>query len=1195
MRNSFYKAILCLAGIILFVGTSHAQLGATVAVTNTTCGLNNGSAIVTPTGGSGYTYAWSGGIASVTNTANNIPAGNYTVTVTSAGGIVPIYTETFGPPAPAGWNLLVSSSAATGQTNEAQPNFWAIDDVEGGQAVGACGGAGSATGNGNNTLYITSVSQAVPGCAYDAGGLCGFPGFNCTGTSVLATSPNISTTGYTGLTLGFQYITVGDGTNDYLGLAYSVNGGVTWNPLSIPAKTASPGGCSNINGDSRSPWTAYTIALPAACNNIANLQIGFNWVNDDDGVGTDPPAGIDNVVITTTSVGSSVIEPFTIAASAVPAAPTAGPVTQPTCATPDGTFTITNYNAAYTYTFTPATGVTQSGATVTAPPGSYTITATSAPCTSPSSATITVSAAPGGPATPTVSGVTQPTCTTATGSFTITNYNATYTYTVTPAGTTQAGATFTGTPGSYTITATNAGCSSSGVNVTINPAPAAPAQPTAVAATQPTCANPDGTITITNYNAAYTYTITPATGVTQSGNTVTAPAGSYTITASSGGCTSTASASVTLNPAAGAPAQPILSAVTQPTCTTPTGSFTITNYNAAYTYTISPAGATQSGSTITASAGIYTVIATITGCSSAASAPDTVNAQPSNAPITITATRDSICLGSSDVLTATGGTPGTYVWSGGTLVTPVNANSITVSSINQSNYTYTVTEPGCTVSATITISVINVSATLQSTTQPSCGLNNGIIYCFISPFNAQAILLKNGTVVSQGAQTQFSNLSPGTYTFIATDAAAGCSDTLPLIILIDNSVYPTFDAINITPDKCYGNNNGKINVTVGNCSGGCTFAWSQSAANTTDSAINLATGSYTFSVSEGGCTNIDTVIVVSGPLAPLKDSLTVYPDHCSHSIGAAMDSTTGGTGPYSYVWSMGNSLGDSVSQLTGDSTVYVTVTDSHGCMDTVHGFVGSTPGPHAYLTQSDTICASESNGLLIVTATSGVAPFNYLWSNGQTSSVDAGLSVGNYTVSVYDKAGCDTVLQGTVPAYQALNTYTITPANAVNLGQTVEIQLLPNVPVTNVTWSPYIPGSTGSTLVAFKPQQSTIYTVTISYGLSCEIIDSIEVGIVIDSTSKFDIPNTFTPNGDGLNDNFKLITYPDVSSFHIWIYDRWGNKVYESTDVSFEWNGLDQYANDAPLHTGVYAYVLQYETIDGNGKKTIGGNISLVK
>jgi hypothetical protein len=166
MRNSFYKAILCLAGIILFVGTSHAQLGATVAVTNTTCGLNNGSAIVTPTGGSGYTYAWSGGIASVTNTANNIPAGNYTVTVTSAGGIVPIYTETFGPPAPAGWNLLVSSSAATGQTNEAQPNFWAIDDVEGGQAVGACGGAGSATGNGNNhrqypAVHMMPVASAV--------------------------------------------------------------------------------------------------------------------------------------------------------------------------------------------------------------------------------------------------------------------------------------------------------------------------------------------------------------------------------------------------------------------------------------------------------------------------------------------------------------------------------------------------------------------------------------------------------------------------------------------------------------------------------------------------------------------------------------------------------------------------------------------------------------------------------------------------------------------------------------------------------------------------------------------------------------------------------------------------------------------------------------------------------------------------
>ena len=76
------------------------------------------------------------------------------------------------------------------------------------------------------------------------------------------------------------------------------------------------------------------------------------------------------------------------------ATPTLSTVTQPTCSTATGSFTITNYNAAYTYTFTPSTGVNRSGNTVTASPGSYTVTATSGTCTSDASASVTVNAPP---------------------------------------------------------------------------------------------------------------------------------------------------------------------------------------------------------------------------------------------------------------------------------------------------------------------------------------------------------------------------------------------------------------------------------------------------------------------------------------------------------------------------------------------------------------------------------------------------------------------------------------------------------------------------------------------------------------------------------------------------------------------------------------------------------------------------------
>ncbi len=152
------------------------------------------------------------------------------------------------------------------------------------------------------------------------------------------------------------------------------------------------------------------------------------------------------------------------------------------------------------------------------------------------------------------------------------------------------------------------------------------ATPVLSSVTHPTCSVSTGNFTITNYDATYTYTVTPSTGVTISGSTVTAPSGSYTVTATIGSCVSPASASVVINTQPSALATPVLSSVTQPTCSVSTGNFTITNYDATYTYTVTPStGVTISGSTVTAPSGSYTVTATIGSCVSPISLPAVVN------------------------------------------------------------------------------------------------------------------------------------------------------------------------------------------------------------------------------------------------------------------------------------------------------------------------------------------------------------------------------------------------------------------------------------------------------------------------------------------------------------------------------------------------------------------------------------------
>jgi RHS repeat-associated protein len=193
------------------------------------------------------------------------------------------------------------------------------------------------------------------------------------------------------------------------------------------------------------------------------------------------------------------------------------------------------------------------------------------------------------PETPTVGAITQPSTTSATGSVILSNLPADGSWIVNPGsyygyGTTE---TITGlTPSTtYRFTVTNAsGCTSSAsVNVVINSAPISqPPVPTIGAIAQPTCINSKGSFTITNYNAAYTYTATPSIGVSFSGANVTVEDTNssyntmFTIKASSGAIQSDPSPYITINTATHIPATPTVGTITQPTETI-TGSVVLSN------------------------------------------------------------------------------------------------------------------------------------------------------------------------------------------------------------------------------------------------------------------------------------------------------------------------------------------------------------------------------------------------------------------------------------------------------------------------------------------------------------------------------------------------------------------------------------------------------------------------------------------
>ncbi|MBS1764286.1 MAG: T9SS type A sorting domain-containing protein [Bacteroidetes bacterium] len=202
----------------------------------------------------------------------------------AASGGTTFWSENFS--SGAGWSL----ANVTG-TEGTDPNFFTISDNEGGVTPPGC----STAGNGNNTLHVTSVFNPNGGAAYDAGGLCGI--LYCPETNRRAQSPVINCSGKSNISLSFNYIEYGDGTNDNATLWYY--DGSTWTQIADMPKTSCCGG--TCNGFRQGKWTAYSITLPASANNNANVQIGFKWQNNDDGVGTDPSFAVDDIALSVAS------------------------------------------------------------------------------------------------------------------------------------------------------------------------------------------------------------------------------------------------------------------------------------------------------------------------------------------------------------------------------------------------------------------------------------------------------------------------------------------------------------------------------------------------------------------------------------------------------------------------------------------------------------------------------------------------------------------------------------------------------------------------------------------------------------------------------------------------------------------------------------------------------------------------------
>ncbi len=255
-----------------------------------------------------------------------------------------------------------------------------------------------------------------------------------------------------------------------------------------------------------------------------------------------------------------------------------------------------------------------------------------------------------------------------------------------------------------------------------------------------------------------------------------------------------------------------------------------------------------------------------------------------------------------------------------------------------------------------------------------------------------------------GSGPTINNLAAGTYTVTVTDnsaATATASVTItqpPLLVLSP----PT-----ITNVSCNGGNNGSIQA---HATGGVPpyfFSWSNGSNGATIS--NLTAGSYSVTVTDdNGCTKTATYQVTQ-PALIVINLVSLTHESCSGANdGAITISVSGGVNPIFVEWSNGF-IGTTITGLSPD-TYSVTVTDNNDCTKTASYTINPGDTVDVTLNQIQHVtCAGGSNGSISVTATGGVGPYTYNWSNGATGPIITGLTAGSYLVTATDSHGCSVV------------------------------------------------------------------------------------------------------------------------------------------------------------------------------------------
>jgi hypothetical protein len=449
-----------------------------------------------------------------------------------------------------------------------------------------------------------------------------------------------------------------------------------------------------------------------------------------------------------------------------------------------------------------------------------------------------------------------------------------------------------------------------------------------------------------------------------------------------------------------------------------------------------------------------------------------------------------------------------------------------------------------------------------------------------SPINTADSVLANPTV------------SPTTSTSYSVVITSGpCAVTVNIPVIVSGQLDPNFT---ITDIACNGDGNGSITASPIGGIPPLTYQWDAQAGGGTDSSvIGLSGGTYLVTIADvGGCTQTDSATINEPAALALSASATDA--NCGNPDGNATVNVSGGTAPYTYLWDDGGAQTTATANNLVGGNYTVVVTDTMGCQETASITVVDIPLT-ATISNDTSFC---EGGTAQLTAGGGTI---FAWSTGEsTATITVSPTVSTtYTVAVSSSI---------CPADTTTVTVTINPAPTISVTPPSITIIQGSSTELTASGADGYDWSTGDATesITVSPEATTIYWVTGTDSQGCSDSTSVTVTITTYENVVY-LPNVFSPvNENGDNQTLQVFG-SNIAELSLVVYDRWGEKVYESTDATEAprseddrccaygkgWDGTWENSG-TKINIAAFAYILRGKFKDGEVFEK-QGNITLIK